>query len=292
MSYEVFEDRELVQEGGAGYWYGRRTWICGSGQAGSISRALFNSVWTDAGGSAPICKKTRATWLPGGIPGLAMVQAFYSTARQPGKAHILTRTRAQWEKILREPEGEKRIIEGPDPTIQNAEWIVVKGDNVVQTFDTEIIIQTAYPANKFNLVDILSLKGSVNSAALRIPKLGTIPAEKALLAGVGTSWEYGQGLMDVNYHLLYSGPDETWNQKVRSRMGTWVVEEMPVFSSSSSSTTSTKPALVFKAGKKLERTAGQSGAADSWRLLDTAEEDRRCFAKKNYARYLSGLTEW
>lgn len=289
MSTEVFELRELVQDGGRGYFYGSRSYVCDGGEAGSVSLALYGKRW-DGITNGPVCKKTRAIWQPGGQVGQALVTGYFTQPRDHGKARVTTRTDSQWEKILMEPEGKRRIIEGPDPANQFAEWIVVSGDNIVKKFHTMIIIQTAYPADKFRLIDPLSLERSVNKEALTIAGFGTIPAGKALMSGINSTRLFGDDLVDVDYFLLYSGPDQTWNDRVKSQLGTWVAEEVPVFTHGTSKTTKTQKMAVWKQGIKVVPTVISTGV--EWRQENADAEPRECFAKKSFARYLSGIKEW
>ena len=203
-SIEIEWMRELVQEGGRGYFMGSRSWLCDSAETGSISRALYDTRWGSSTGD-PICKKTRASWMPSGIPSLSMVTAYYSTAREIGKARLTTKTKSDWRKIIAEPSGEKRIIEGPDPINQLAWWSVVQGDNVVQDFQTMIAIQTAASSDGFYLRSVLDLAHCVNKGSLTIEGFGTVDSGSLLMVGVDTSQEYGAGLVDLDYLMLWSG---------------------------------------------------------------------------------------
>ncbi len=109
--------------------------------------------------------------------------------------------------------------------------------------------------------------------------------------GVLTSRDYGAEMIDITYLFQWSGPDETWNEKVKSQPGCWVTSKRPTFtieSDGSRTSTGTKYAVVWMPGTKTVKLPTESVSE----IIDWPAEPRRTHRTANFQQYLAGLTEW
>jgi len=291
MAVEIEGTRLIEQVGGKDYWQGVRTLLTTEGAVRSDCLSLYEAAFPGFSGErAPVCKRTRAIYHPSGVPNVAMIQAYYETARKPGKARLVTQTQSRTEKIIYEPDhdnnNDSRIIEGPDAVYHWGYWTVTKGDPYTEQYDTILRLETAYYRNQFSLSDVLSLEGCVNEGGLTLVGFGDVAAETLKCLGVVTNQEYGAELVDITYLFQWSGPDVTWNQMVESELGAWVVQTVPVFNNAGVQTGS-REAIVWLQGVKITKKA------DGTFLIEDGPA-KLCITHraKSFAQHLSGLTSW
>ena len=79
----------LEQSGGRDHWIGIQSFLTEPEAAQADSLSLWHRPWTGMSGQGvPIVKRTRVTYDTNGIANVCMLQAFYETRRQPGKARL------------------------------------------------------------------------------------------------------------------------------------------------------------------------------------------------------------
>lgn len=182
--------------------------------------------WTIMGKWAP--KFRSASTRSGFAVGQTLIVADYETPRIAGEVKVRPTLVSELRKVIREPEGEERIIEGPDPEdpFQWHSYQVVKGDNTVPTPKAHFVVEAA--TETLNMNDIWDLVGHVNASTMPAP-IGAPPERALLLGAPRAEWVAVFNLWYIDYLFAYSGSDETWNTLVQSQKGFWAVKEKPVF---------------------------------------------------------------
>lgn len=292
MAVEIEGLRYLEQIDRKDFWRGGRTFLTTPSAAPSESRSLWGQKFPGVGSNAPICKRTRAVFHPQKVSGVALIRAFYETARVEGKAIVYGEVRSRMRKLMRDADG--KIIEGPDDTeaLGGADsdygvWRVVNGDNRIEEYYTVLRVETAFARTGFDLSVPLGLEGKVNDAPLTLVGFGTMGAEKCKCLGVKFRSEYGADLINLDYYLQWSGPNQTWNEGLESQLGAWMVEYTPLFEKSAAG-------LGYKGLREAVQWRPKEVhfvAADDWSVLDTAPQPRTPYGLADFSQ-LQGLTEW
>ena len=269
MSYGEIHPRQIVAVGTEMY-RGRRRFVCDNATVEALITTLQGSTyqpWYVMGEYAPRCRQADAQ--TGFTRGYNIITAEYETARIPGEVKIRPAITSELRKVYREPEDDKRIIEGADPkdTNQWHSYQVVEGDNRVPTPRAHFIIEAA--TESLNMNDIWDLVGHVNSSTMPAP-IGARSQSVMLLGTPVAEWVDAFDLWYLDYLFAYSGPDETWNTLVKSQKGFWAVKEKPVFTADFevATTMGRKFVVEFAYGSLVWN------ATEGWMLLPSSPEPR------------------
>jgi hypothetical protein len=287
---EIEHLRELRQVEGHNYWKGVRSFVTEASRVESASLGLWEQTWPGmSGDTAPVCKETRAKYHPNGIGGVAMILAYYSTPRKPGKAILQTRAKWAMQEIMTEPEtapgqDAPRRIKGLDA---NGHWVeVVEGTNKVHAYQaTEMLLETAYPASLFDMEGATQMQGHVNESSGTFVGL-SINTAALLCLSFDTTQKYGDDLIDVDYHLMWSGPEITWNTMIKSQPAIWVVRQRQVYDKDNEPITDRFKDVNMLIPGKTEVTRN-----DVTVLEDYPAESRIGYPTDDFAQ-LQGLTKW
>jgi len=265
---------------GKNHWKAWRRFECDTAYAAALENTLYGSVMPGFSGAyAPKCKTVES--LSGFEPGKQLLIAYYETLRQPGKATV--RLDVWYDLQTKRVDLIGDVIEGADP--DNIHWWrVVKGTNKIPEARCKLIVETAY--DTFNVNDVMSRVGHVNLGTLT--NLGNArPGSMLLLGAPNTRWWPEGGLWYINYAFAYSGPDETWNEKLKSRKGVHCARIVPVFDQEGSIDTTIPDKYV---SDFIFKEVYQDLEGD-WKTRNTSAEDRVIFSGVSFAD-LNGMVEW
>lgn len=282
-------------------WRGTRSGLVYSASAQSAIRGLRSQVFPGfSGDEAPKMRRGRALFNPGGHKGKALVQLYYETIRRTGRAVIRTAklsTRSSGFAQAMVVDLDGKTITGPDQHSRDGgadgkhSWQVIQGAKLAQNIPApfaEVVVETAYPISEYKLAIAEGRKGMINDAVL--PNFGNAPAETMLLRAVGTQYEYGESLVNVDYAFWWSTRGVSWNQLVQSQKGVWIVRTRPEYTydaaTNTYAVTGRSPAVLTFQPAMEEYAVGTTT-----KLRAAASESRRCFPTTSFED-LDSMVKW
>lgn len=300
MAYiEEIEHLRALELVGDDWWKGVRSFLTYTPNAPAYMQAFRNQAFPNVPGrNAPRVRRTRALFNPEGRRGRAMLLSWYETLRTPKRARILVRTADRPQKMLLDTEG--RTIEGPDQHSAKGgkpdgihAWQLISGEATDLRPYGVLRVETAYYARRFRYADVMPLIGATNHQ--RLPNLGNAARGTMRLVRVGSDWQWGDDLIYLNYDLQWSGPDETWNDTVKSRKGLWITVKDNRFwlnpeTGEIDPLDGTLHKEIFVPGKERYTTKDASGNT-IYKIRDSTDEPRTPFREKDFSA-LRSLKVW
>jgi hypothetical protein len=248
---------------GAVDWVGQRTFTCPDGSMPSELIALRHAEYPgtfDVGGT-PICMRAAGVRHPRGIGKQSLLIAQYETRREDGKARLFARTSGRTIRILREPEGDQRIIEGIDTSGDYAgqvEWVITEGDNTRPSSETILQLSTAYQRSGFVYSSTRALAGTCNDASGSLMGIVDFDEHQMLCEGVAITGVFGDELVYVEYFLRQLAEGESWFGQVYSQPGTWMPKSRAIYDDDDADSGAVATQMEFQLGKVLTDAGWQT----------------------------------
>ncbi len=271
--YEVNQGKALDQVD-RDEWTGIRAWLCNDSEVSTLSRLLWDNLFPSLTGIfTPRVYKTSAHYEPYGVPGTALVVAYYHTKPIPGKAIIYTSMSPVATKVL--VDRKRNIIRGPLGKINSStslpmtEWRIYQGDNTVYDGRCQFRVVTAIYRDDYSDEALWSIRGTVNGAPFDLA--GRKPPETLLFMGYSSTDRYRQEPIDIEYIFDYDPAG--WNTHLYSQLGSWMIEKQPDYDALGIATGSTSKVLVFRPGwdsktsKKTEPELREPHIAANWNAI-------------------------
>ena len=216
------------------------------------------------------------------VPGLIFTAAHFQTAgwggdRQAGVAKVSVKGLDHMQDLLREPAGQRRIIQGPDtdPSFYPSRWRVTKGDVSALSKKCIIVIETAYAT--LNLPNLLSYIDTTN--ANYMSRLGLQARTLRMLAPDATRWWKQGALWYADYSMLYD--PLAGHNDIESLRETKVACEVPLWDTDGADTGKTRIAYDWRPVKVL-----LTGAR-----VKTIPETRIAFPERSWSD-IDAMIQW
>ena len=285
---------ELV---GKDRWEGLRTFLCHKVNAPSYMQSFRGQAYPGVAGSfAPVVRRVRAQYNPlTNGDTLATLTAMYETQREIGKAHIRVLTKSEAQQVLQDLDG--KTIYGPDLHSDNGapdhltHWRVTQGMPGRLTPFCVVRAQTAYAPDASVLANAWALWDHVNASAM--PNFGNAQAGTMRLVGLNLDWQMGDELVYLDYDFWWSGPTYTWNELVKSQLGSWVVMREPVFEiSATTHVIAALSPIEYRYVKRFLPAHIGTVQADGTRTFQASvPESRRLFPEGNFGA-INSMAVW
>lgn len=272
--YEVNTGVKALDQVEKDEWTGVRAWLCNDSEVSTLSRLLWDNPFPSLTGIfTPRVYKTAARYEPYGVPGAALVVAYYHTKPIPGKAIIYTSMSLDAKKTLVDRAG--RIIQGPlektnvSTSLPMTYWRIYGGDNTIYDGRCRFRVVTAIYRNDYSDEALWYIRGTVNAAPFDLA--GRKPPETLLFMGYSSTDRYRQEPIDIEYIFDYDPAG--WNTQLYSRLGSWMTERQPDYDALGIATGSTSKVLVFRPGwdsknnKKTEPELREPHIAANWNAI-------------------------
>jgi len=256
------------------YYTGWRRFLCGKSEVQMHMEWLWDQVYIGmSGSSAPRVVRTKATNVPGDVPGVAFIEAWYASKWQPGKAKITIRRHGKTRKIERDLDN--KLMEGPLGS--GNEFKLNEYENAVPIPGGIVTLETGYEASGFNLGTFANLVGDINANTFY-----TFPAKTLMYLAPECEQTYGDDIVNVNH--IFQWEPRGWDNAVTVQEGAWVAYRKPV-RDALGTTVSSADVLDYWPGMRWVETGS------NWALQAVAPETRR-IASENAFGPLSGLLIW
>lgn len=256
---------QIIERQGDKKWSCVRRFEVSDGSALAMENTLYNSIMPGFSGVyAPRC--TRVRRMKGFRAGRTLVIAWYETTRTPGEATVSVSTWYTPNIVTTDLDG--KIVSGPDTDGVHF-WRVVAGSNKTGKATCKVTVETAY--DSFDVNEVMARTWHVNSNTLS--NIGNARPDSMILLGAPNTRYWKQGnLWYINYALAYSGPDETWNEMLKSRKGVNCARTVRVFDSTGA-IDSTVPNRVIAdfLFKQIVNGVATTTAPESRRIIPAAD---------------------